>query len=102
MRYSVRGPWLLWHVVANGVVAIAAFIACVAPVAAREVVAASGYTAGTIVIHTNQRKLYLYLADGTALRYPVGVGRAGMQWSGTSYVGQVHQAGVVAAGDDQA
>jgi lipoprotein-anchoring transpeptidase ErfK/SrfK len=57
-----------------------------APAAAREVVAASGYAAGTIVIHTNQRRLYLYLGGGTALRYPVGVGRAGMQWSGTSYV----------------
>ena len=86
MRDSVRGPWLLWRVVTIGVVAIAAFIASAASAAAREVVAASGYAAGTIVIHTNQRKLYLYLADGTALRYPVGVGRAGMQWSGTSYV----------------
>jgi lipoprotein-anchoring transpeptidase ErfK/SrfK len=57
-----------------------------APVGAREVVPAAGYTAGTIVIHTSQRRLYYYLGDGTALRYPVGVGRAGMQWAGTSYI----------------
>jgi lipoprotein-anchoring transpeptidase ErfK/SrfK len=56
------------------------------PSAAREVVAATGYSAGTIVIHTSERRLYFYLGDGKALRYPVGVGRAGMQWAGTSWV----------------
>ena len=54
--------------------------------AAREIVPATGYPGGTIVIHTNQRRLYYYLGDGTAMRYPVGVGRAGMQWTGTSYI----------------
>jgi lipoprotein-anchoring transpeptidase ErfK/SrfK len=58
----------------------------VAPAAAREVVAASGYAAGTIVVRTGERRLYLYLGDGQALRYPVGVGRAGKQWAGTSYI----------------
>jgi lipoprotein-anchoring transpeptidase ErfK/SrfK len=57
-----------------------------APAAAREIVTATGYGAGTVVIHTGERKLYLYLGGGTALRYPVGVGRAGMQWSGLSYI----------------
>lgn len=56
------------------------------PAAASEMVPATGYAAGTIVIHTSQRRLYYYLGDGTALRYPVGVGRAGMQWAGTSYI----------------
>jgi lipoprotein-anchoring transpeptidase ErfK/SrfK len=54
--------------------------------AAREVVAAGGYPAGTIVVHTGERRLYLFLGDGRALRYPVGVGRAGKQWSGASYI----------------
>jgi lipoprotein-anchoring transpeptidase ErfK/SrfK len=55
--------------------------------AAHETVAAGGnYDAGTIVIHTRERRLYYYLGDGTALRYRVGVGRAGMQWSGTSFI----------------
>ncbi len=58
----------------------------VAPAAARETVAASGYAPGTIVIRTNERRLYYYLGGGKALRYPVGVGRAGMQWSGTAFV----------------
>jgi len=49
-------------------------------------VAASGYAQGTIVIRTNERRLYYYLGDGKALRYPVGVGRAGMQWTGTSFI----------------
>jgi lipoprotein-anchoring transpeptidase ErfK/SrfK len=56
------------------------------PAAAREIIAATGYAPGTIVIHTNERRLYYYLGNGTALRYPVGVGRAGMQWSGNSYI----------------
>ena len=37
---------------------------------------------GTIVIHTNERFLYLVLGDGKALRYGIGVGREGFQWSG--------------------
>ncbi len=58
------------------------------PAAARgELVAAGGnYSAGTIVVHTEARALYLYLGNGRALRYPVGVGRLGKQWSGTSYI----------------
>ena len=54
--------------------------------APQTVAAAGGYQAGTIVVRTHERRLYYYLGDGTALRYTVGVGRAGMQWSGTSYV----------------
>jgi lipoprotein-anchoring transpeptidase ErfK/SrfK len=48
--------------------------------------AAGSYSAGTIVIHTRERRLYYYVGGGRALRYPVGVGRAGKQWSGTSYI----------------
>ena len=59
-----------------------------APAAARgETVAFNGgYSAGTIVVRTGQRALYLVLDSGHALRYTVGVGRAGKQWSGTSYI----------------
>ena len=45
-----------------------------------------GYMPGTIVIHTNERRLYYFVGAGEAIRYPVGVGRAGMQWSGTAYI----------------
>ena len=54
---------------------------------AREVVAFSGGASpGTIVVRTSERRLYLVLGDGRAMRYPVGVGRAGRQWAGRSYI----------------
>jgi lipoprotein-anchoring transpeptidase ErfK/SrfK len=46
----------------------------------------SSYSAGTIVVRTGERRLYLMLGNGQALRYPVGVGRAGKQWSGTTTI----------------
>jgi len=56
--------------------------------AAPERIPVSGYEhpAGTIVVKTGQRRLYLILGDGTALRYTVGVGRQGQQWSGAAQV----------------
>ena len=44
------------------------------------------YPAGTIVVREGQRRLYLMLGAGHAISYPVGVGRAGMQWSGTVHI----------------
>ena len=44
----------------------------------REVVSAPGnYGAGTIVVNTAERRLYLMLGDGKALKYGIGVGRPG-------------------------
>ncbi len=59
---------------------------------AREVVSFNnpGYAAGTIVIRTSERRLYYVLGDGRALRYPVGVGKAGKQWSGTTSISGKH------------
>jgi lipoprotein-anchoring transpeptidase ErfK/SrfK len=74
------------------VAAVAAFVATSAfaprPALARgDVVAVrDNYSAGTIVVHTSQRRLYLMLGSGQAIRYPIGVGRFGMQWSGTVQV----------------
>ena len=43
---------------------------------AREIVGFSGnYSAGTVVVRTNERSLYYVLGGGKAMRYPVGVGR---------------------------
>jgi lipoprotein-anchoring transpeptidase ErfK/SrfK len=53
---------------------------------AREVVAFSGYSPGTIVVKTGERRLYLVTDSGRAIRYPVGVGKAGKQWSGTATI----------------
>jgi lipoprotein-anchoring transpeptidase ErfK/SrfK len=54
--------------------------------ASAQTVGFSGYSAGTIVVKTSERRLY-YVVDGQhALRYPVGVGKAGKQWAGTSHI----------------
>ena len=41
---------------------------------------------GTIVVKTAERKLYLVLGDGEAIRYTVAVGRPGKQWQGKAQV----------------
>jgi len=41
------------------------------------------YAPGTIVVDTAARKLYLIQDKSSALRYGIGVGRAGFQWKGT-------------------
>jgi lipoprotein-anchoring transpeptidase ErfK/SrfK len=43
---------------------------------------ASEYTPGTIVVNTAERRLYLVLPNGQALRYGIGVGRDGFRWGG--------------------
>src|SRR5215213_5421491 len=45
---------------------------------------------GTIVVSTNERRLYLVLGEGRALSYPVGVGRAGRQWAGRAMISGKH------------
>lgn len=45
------------------------------------------YTAGTIVISTAERRLYFVLPNGQAVKYGVGVGRPGFEWSGTKTIG---------------
>jgi lipoprotein-anchoring transpeptidase ErfK/SrfK len=57
-----------------------------ASVGAREIVRFSGYSVGTIVIKTNQRRLYYVIGADKAIRYPVGVGRRGMAWTGTAVI----------------
>jgi len=45
-----------------------------------------GYRPGSIVIVTHARELYYVLGNGSAIRYPVGVGKAGMAWHGHANV----------------
>ena len=55
----------------------------------RDVVPFSGGVApGTIIVKTAERRLYFVINDGSAVRYPVAVGRPAKQW-----VGQVAVAG---------
>jgi len=44
------------------------------------------YRSGSIVIVTHARQLYYILGNGSAIRYPVGVGKAGMAWHGHASV----------------
>jgi len=44
--------------------------------------------AGSILIDTKSRYLYLVQADGTAIRYGVGVGKEGFGWRGTETISQ--------------
>jgi lipoprotein-anchoring transpeptidase ErfK/SrfK len=54
---------------------------------AGEVVAfGDGYRPGTIVIVTHARQLYYVTGRGQAIRYPVGVGRAGLAGHGPAQV----------------
>lgn len=58
---------------------------------AREVVPFNGgVPPGTIVVRTNERRLYYVLGEGRALRYPVGVGRVGRQWAGSAIISGKH------------
>jgi lipoprotein-anchoring transpeptidase ErfK/SrfK len=67
--------------------AAAAMMCAVAPASAREVVPYEGSVhAGTIVIKTAERRLYWVIGNGTAIRYPVAVGRPGKQWQGAAQV----------------
>ncbi|WP_026606539.1 L,D-transpeptidase [Methylocapsa acidiphila] len=53
----------------------------------RELVAYNGrYAPGTILISTEERRLYFILPGNQAIRYGIGVGRPGFEWSGTRYV----------------
>src|SRR5690606_29947051 len=44
--------------------------------------------AGTIVIDTQNRFLYLVQGEGMAMRYGIGVGKAGLEFEGAARVGR--------------
>ena len=73
----------LWLAVAMGT---ALLLVVPANAATHDVVSFSGFSPGTIVVKTQERRLYYVLDRGHALRFPVGVGRAGMTWSGNAHV----------------
>jgi lipoprotein-anchoring transpeptidase ErfK/SrfK len=77
------------RLLAAGAAAFCILAAVMAPPPARasaEMVGFSGYSPGTIVVRTNERRLYYVVDSQHALRYPVGVGKAGKQWAGTSQI----------------
>lgn len=56
------------------------------PASASEIVRLEGYKPGTIVVKTSERRLYYTIDHHRALRYPVGVGRRGKQWTGDTRI----------------
>jgi len=61
-------------------------VASVSPIA-REIVDYDGREKpGTIIVNSPERRLYLVLDDGKALRYGVGVGRPGFEWGGVKTI----------------
>jgi len=77
---------LKWTVVFVAIVLAWALPAPAANAATPNIVSFSGVSPGTIVIKTSERRLYYVLDGGHALRFPVGVGRAGMTWTGNAQV----------------
>jgi lipoprotein-anchoring transpeptidase ErfK/SrfK len=76
-----------WAAAASAALLLAATAAQPQPAQAREIVGFRGdYSAGTVVVKTNERHLYYVLGNGRAVRYPVGVGRRGKQWTGTTII----------------
>jgi lipoprotein-anchoring transpeptidase ErfK/SrfK len=56
------------------------------PIPRQQVSFKASFAPGTIVINTTERRLYLVLSDGQALRYGIGVGRVGFTWAGNTVV----------------
>ena len=56
------------------------------PVPRRTVKFDENVAKGTIIIDTTERRLYYTLGNGKAIKYGVGVGRAGFEWSGTKRI----------------
>lgn len=54
----------------------------------REVAYNGSEQPGTIVVDTGARYLYLVRENGRAIRYGIGVGKAGLAWSGRAAVGR--------------
>ena len=77
------------HLRSLAAAAAAAVLAATLPqlAQAREIVGFSDtYSSGTVVVKTGERALYYVLGNGKAVRYPVGVGRVGKQWTGTAFI----------------
>jgi lipoprotein-anchoring transpeptidase ErfK/SrfK len=72
--------------VASAAVAVALLAAPAARANGSVVPFAYGYQPGTIVVVTSARQLFYVLNASQAIRYPVGVGRAGMAWHGSARI----------------
>lgn len=63
-----------------------AFVVAAARASTHDIVPMSGFAPGTVVVKTSERSLYFILDGRSAMRFPVGVGKSGQAWTGTSQV----------------
>lgn len=56
------------------------------PIARTTVSFPNKYKPGTIIVNSSERRLYLVIGEGRAIRYGIGVGRDGFRWSGVHQV----------------
>jgi len=82
---------MLFRLLRLFVFAAAPVILVASPVGAVEKVQYTGDAKpGTIVVESGERSLYLITGKDQALKYPVGVGRSGQQWFGTTRIASKH------------
>ncbi len=94
LRSGGSASWSSWSISAIPASAFCAtaFISTLVALApgaarARETVSfPQPFPAGMIVIKESERKLYYVIGGGSAIRYPVAIGRSGKAWQGEAYI----------------
>ena len=81
---------MLLHILRLIVIAAAMLAGTAGARASEKVDYAGNASVGTVVVQTSERRLYFVTGKGQALKYPVGVGRSGQQWFGTTRVVSKH------------
>ena len=81
---------MLRHAFRLIVIAIAMLAGDAGARASEKVDYAGSVSVGTVVVQTSERSLYFVTGKGQALKYPVGVGRSGQQWFGTTRIVSKH------------
>jgi lipoprotein-anchoring transpeptidase ErfK/SrfK len=81
---------MLFHTLRLIVIAAAMLAGHAGARASEKVDYAGSASAGTVVVQTSERSLYLITGKGQALKYPVGVGRSGQQWFGATRIVSKH------------
>lgn len=56
------------------------------PIPREEVEYSGRHRPGTIIVDTNEKRLYFVLPNNRAIKYGVGVGRPGFSWSGSKVI----------------
>jgi lipoprotein-anchoring transpeptidase ErfK/SrfK len=77
-------------VAAAAIVSAVVLAAASAQASPQKVEYTSDAGAGTVVVSTAERSLYLVTGKGQALKYTVGVGKSGQQWFGTTRIASKH------------